>query len=233
MNRRLHRSWHEQSTNAKKHQYIRIKNRIRGEAHKGRLFYSPHVLDEKDEWFEPTMSTDHFWFDAYFLSKKNRLFFNGDIISAGYRALENIRQQVSRDVYQLYPELKNAFDWERCPSDKKGFIEMRFKNSDLIKQYREIHARMTREFIDNHQIFVVDCTCIIDHTYRHGVGLSVVIPQVKFTVADFNKWIEKFWANGELPQQTTVTLTQQDLKDIFSHLYIGENDESIGVSETN
>lgn len=233
MHRKKRHSWHEKSTNAKKYQYIRVKNRIQKEAHKGRIFYSPHVLDANDKWFTDDMLTDHFWFDAYFMSKKHRMFYNADVISAGYRALELIRDYASDVIEERHPELADALEWEFHPSDKKGFSRMVFKYPEKVEERRRIHDDIVREFIAKHETYTVDCVSSFDHKYRHGVGFSIVIPQVKISVADFNAWIEEFWANGEVAPRSTATLTQQDLKGIFSHLYIGEYDEIIGVSETN
>ena len=110
---------------------------------------------------------------------------------------------------------------------------MKFKYPEKAEERRRIHDELVREFIANHDTYTVDCTCSFDHKYKHGIGFSVIIPQVKFTVADFNKWIEEFWSNGEVAPRTTATLTQQDLKEVFSYLYKGDKDENVSNTETN
>lgn len=179
--------WFQQTRKERNSKYIRIKSKIDKANKIGRLFHTHHYLNEKDgEDYEPQ---DHWWIDLYFMSKKNRLFYNVTLITKNMAAMDAIDEL----CLEQYPPLPSP--WPKKCKDFNCWFNSPEQDAwgDAVK---EVEKRVVDNVVKNCTVTVKD-DIRLDYSYVSGIGLYATLDVDSLSEENINAWIEKFWADGE------------------------------------
>ncbi len=181
--------------------YITVKNTIRESAAEfGGLFASDHSLNDANQWV-----------DFFFMSKKDRSFWNAEIITAklayedklydlAMEKLNSLLVAKTPDDSPLFKlaDGKTTFTWEPAP-------EQALPELGGLKQSEWIEKEV-RELAKSGKVFVTEST-IIDDSFEYGKGLSIVTNVEHITVETINEFINAFIQNGEIASQSDTPLS--------------------------
>ena len=195
--------------------FIRLRQKIRNEkAVYGGQFTSHHVLDEQDR---PAIFNQ--WADFYFLGSDGLTIWNATIVTAVREFRDSCEEMAQGQAWKMLTreEQSAEADIKFEPVLHKG----RRMYRQLIKQetvydkfqgltYNDYQNKLTEEIIKNEppQVFESFST---DHSYRYGIGLSMVIHAEEINRGTIEKAIHRFRTIGKTDWRAAEPVPRNEL----------------------
>lgn len=197
-----HKTYFEHSRKKRNHLYIKTKNRIASRP--GRLFYTDHLMDDDKVDNSDVELIKHadqmsWWCDIYFLSKKNRMFYNVCLITKNMAAMDAVDDYVSTEAdKRCTNKAPSGRDYFTTTETKTGYSKLsrNVNYNDYFEEYDNLSKVIKQEVIDTKTINI-RTDVRMDFSYYAGVGLYATLDVDDLTVEVINKWIQDFWDGGE------------------------------------
>lgn len=191
--------------------YTKVKNDIRQEALRGRIFSSMDVIDPKCRCT---------WADFFFLSKKPKIYYNAYIVIAQSEMVERVENKISEENIELFHKLGlDKLEWEVCDRDSLGRpLFYRMKNDRTEKVFEETggmtffdwERSLTDKYLKENQPDVYE-EYNLDFTYEHGIGVNFIVDEDIITDEVITKHIQRFWELGEKPYKAETPVDKSKL----------------------
>jgi hypothetical protein len=186
-----------------KNSYINVKNFInQSKDTLGGLFDSDHEFHGENQWV-----------DFIFLSKKERIFWNVEIITARVAfedkitdiAFTQLNEILGEDWHQKYPLF---IEGEQINHEEKILQPIEEKSIP------ELGGLTWPQWLNNKKIELADSgkysiheSVVIDKSYQYGRGLHIIKNVENISIDVINKFITEFLENGEQASASSESLT--------------------------
>lgn len=180
----------DKSRKAKKLEFIRLKNKIGS-----RGYWTDHYIDSSELGWEEGYS-DHQWIDIFFLSKKHaNVLYNCTLITGCMQYWDafddfvwnQVKEEVGEEVWE------QAHEWTK--EKVRGGWKINYTYPDVRRVVMDRISEVEIEYGKGGEIEVSE---VIDYNYKFSVGLNATIACDNITGEVIEKWIEDFYARGEV-----------------------------------
>lgn len=199
----------DKSRKVRKLACIRLKNKIGS-----RGYWTDHYIDSSEEGWEEGYS-DHQWIDVYFLSKKRaNVLYNCTFITGCMQywdaceevVWDKVKREVGEEVWG------RAFGWRK--ERVRGGYKICYDHKEDRQFVMEKLRQAEREIGIGGEIEIVEK---MDERYQYGVGLNATIACDNITGDVIEKWIEGFYARGEVLRTGEKFIVTKEMLDKWNY----------------
>lgn len=195
--------------------YIRLRQKIRNRASVyGGQFTSHHVLNEPGR---PALYNQ--WADAYFLGSDGITIWNATIVTAVQEFWDVVEDMAHTRAWELLtPEERSAeadMKFEPVCLNGRRLFRMVEKPKLVYEKYnglsyKEYQDKLTEEIILNEPPEIFE-SFTMDHSYRYGTGLMIVVHVDEINQATIEESIRRFREVGEANWRATEPILRREL----------------------